>query len=221
MSELPARYRAVIFDLDGTLLDTLDDIGDAANRVLATHGFPEHPISAYRDFVGDGVRALVTRMLPPANRDEATIAAVLTDYREDYGGAWHVKTKPYADVPEMLDGITSRGIKTAILSNKPDEFTTLAVAEFLPDRLFDVVRGQVDGVPRKPDPAGARIIARSLDTPPSAVLFLGDSGVDMETANAAEMLAVGALWGFRTREELEKAGAHTVLANPMDLIDLL
>jgi phosphoglycolate phosphatase len=219
MTRMP--YQAVIFDLDGTLLDTLEDIGDAVNRVLSARGFPVHPIDAYRFFVGNGVAMLITRALPEDKRDAETIRSCLDAYRADYDQHWNVKTRPYDGVGAMLDALTARGLKLAILSNKPHDSTQECVREFLSKWSFDVVFGQRDGVPLKPDPAGALAIAHTLGVPPAACLYLGDTAVDITTAIAAGMTPVGALWGFRPMEELQESGAQVLIEQPLDILGLL
>jgi phosphoglycolate phosphatase len=214
-------YNAVLFDLDGTLLDTLEDLGNSMNRVLITQGFPTHPLDAYRYFVGDGITMLVTRTLPEEQRHEAVIQRCMALFREDYGQNWKVKTRPYDGVPEMLDALEARGLKLTILSNKPHEFTKQCVAELLPSWHFDIVLGQRDAVPRKPDPAGAIEIAEVLNIVPSEFLYLGDTANDMQTAVAARMFPVGVLWGFRTRQELLENGAQVLLDQPLDILTIL
>jgi phosphoglycolate phosphatase len=214
-------YHAVLFDLDGTLLDTLDDIGNAMNRVLAQNGFPAHPIDAYRHFVGDGAHMLILRALPETERDESTVRLCLEGFLEDYAQNWKVMTKPYEGIPEMLEALASSGLKTAILTNKPHTFSEQCVAEFLSCWRFDIVIGQRDNFPRKPDPAGAMEIAGFLDIPAENFLFLGDSAVDMQTAVAASMFPVGALWGFRSADELKQNGAKALIDHPLKLLNLL
>jgi phosphoglycolate phosphatase len=211
-------YQAVIFDLDGTLLDTLEDIGDAVNRVLSSQGFPVHPIDAYRFFVGDGVVKLIARALPEDKRDAETIRSCLDAYRADYSRHWNVKTRLYDGVSAMLDALTARGLKLAILSNKPHEFTQECVREFLSTWSFDTVIGQRDGGPLKPDPAGALAIARTLGIIPAACLYLGDTAVDIKTAIAAGMTPVGVLWGFRPMEELRESGATILIQQPLEIL---
>jgi phosphoglycolate phosphatase len=215
------QFRAVVFDLDGTLLDTLDDIANAANRVLAAQGFPTHPNSRYRTFVGDGVVKLISRALPETHREEPTVQAGVSAFAQEYERTWKVDTKPYAGVPETLDALVSRGLKLAVLSNKPDHFTQQCVHELLAKWTFDVVFGASDQFPRKPDPASAIEIARRLEAAPAECLYVGDSGVDMQTATAARMYPVGALWGFRDQEELRNGGAQMLIAKPTELLDLL
>jgi len=213
-------YKAVIFDLDGTLLDTLEDLGNAGNRVLTARGFPTHKIDAYRYFIGDGATTLITRALPEEKRSDEIISTCLEEYRQDYSRNWNVNTKPYDGVAEMLDTLVTHGFKLAILSNKPHEFTKLCVSGLLSNWTFDAVFGQREAIPRKPDPAGALKIAKELKIPPSDFLYLGDTAIDMKTAIAANMFPVGALWGFRSAEELQKSGAQVLLKRPMDIMNI-
>ena len=219
MTRMP--YQTVIFDLDGTLLDTLEDIGDAVNRVLAARRLPVHPIDAYRFFLGDGMAMLITRALPEEKRDAQTVRSCLEAYRADYDRHWNVKTRPYDGVGALLDALTARGLKLAILSNKPHEFTERCVREFLSNWSFDVVIGGKDGVPLKPDPAGALATAHSLGIPPAACLYLGDTPVDIKTAIAAGMTPVGVLWGFRPAQELRESGAQILIEQPIEILGLL
>ena len=214
-------YKAVIFDLDGTLLNTLEDIGDSVNRVLEQRGLPGHELDAYRYFVGDGVGMLITRALPEAMRTEEVIRGCIEAFWAEYDQSWKINTRPYEGVPEMLDAIEARGLKMAILSNKPHEFTTRCVSELLPGRAFDPVLGQREGIPRKPDPAGALEVAGCLDVSPQDFLYLGDTSVDMRTAVAAGMYPVGALWGFRPAAELREGGARALIERPQDILNLL
>jgi phosphoglycolate phosphatase len=211
----------VLFDLDGTLLDTLDDLADSTNAALAQLGFPPHPLDAYRYFVGDGVTNLILRTLPEAHRDEATVARTVDLMRRIYGEHWADKTMPYPGVPELLDALAERGVKMAVLSNKPDDSTKLCVAKLLPNWRFDAVIGASKAVPPKPDLAGVRQIVAKLGVPVEQFLYLGDTNTDMQTANAAGMFAVGALWGFRPAEELREAGARVLIERPGDLLGLL
>lgn len=213
-----SSFRAALFDLDGTLLDTLDDIADSMNRVLAARGFPTHGLDEYRYFVGDGARTLVTRTLPAKKRAPALVDACLAEYRVDYGAHWKDKTRVYDGIPALLDGLVARGVKLAVLSNKPHDATVRCVEAFLPRWRFDVVRGQQDGIPHKPSPAGAQAVARKLRIPPGRFLYLGDTATDMQTARAAGMFAVGALWGFRPAQELADHGARVLIARPEDAL---
>jgi len=214
-------FKAVIFDLDGTLLDSLADIANAANSVLEKHRFSTHAIDDYRYFVGDGVKVLMTRILPEAKRNDETIQPCVKAFREAYDRTWNVQTKPYKGVPEMLDRLIARRIKLAILSNKPDDFAQKCVAEFLPRWKFNSVLGHKIGIPAKPDTTGALQIAARLDVQPGQILYLGDTAVDMKTATATGMFPVGALWGFRALEELAGSGAQAVIERPGEILNLL
>lgn len=215
------RFSSVIFDLDGTLLDTLEDLGDAVNRVLAARGFPTHPIASYRYFVGDGSAVLVERALPASARSSEIYREVLGAFLADYDQSWKVKTRMYDGVSEMLDGLTDARISMSVLSNKPHPFTVECVRELLSKWRFTSVLGLRPEVPRKPDPAGAFETAHLLGMSPERILYLGDSGTDMKTAVAAGMFPVGALWGFRTREELLANGAAAVIQHPKELLAFL
>ena len=220
MSGTKHRFDAVIFDLDGTLLDTLEDIADAANHVLATHGLDAHPLDDYRYFVGDGIRMLVTRILPEAQRTEEAVDRLEQDYREHYAHNWKVKTRPFDGVPEMLTALAEREVQMAVLSNKPEDSVQLCVTEYFPSQAFAAVFGDHPDRTRKPDPGAALGIAKRFGVPPARVAFLGDTSVDMQTARAAGMFAVGVPWGFRPREELERAGAHAIIETPLELLAL-
>ena len=213
--------RGVVFDLDGTLLDTLEDIADSANMALAACGHPGHPVDAYKYFVGDGAPTLVHRILPEAHRtpDEETLC--LRRYREFYGQRWNLKTAPYPGIPEMLEVLTRRGLYLAVFSNKPHDATEECVSGFLGATRFNVVLGQTSEFPKKPDPSGARAIAGRFGIRPEECLYVGDTATDMETAVRAGMYPVGALWGFRTADELTQHGARQLVAHPSELIGLL
>jgi phosphoglycolate phosphatase len=215
------RYSAVLFDLDGTLLDTLEDLADAVNRVMAARGFPQHPTAAFRYFVGDGSTKLIERVLPKERRSPATIGECLAQFKREYELNWNVKTRPYPGIAEMLDGLVERKVRLSVLSNKIDAFTRKCVEELLPRWKFEVILGQRDGISVKPDPGGALEVAKLMNLPPSQFLYLGDTSMDMQTALGAGMYPVGALWGFREREELETGGAESIIARPQELLALL
>ncbi|MBI2504657.1 MAG: HAD family hydrolase [Candidatus Latescibacteria bacterium] len=214
-------FKAVIFDLDGTLLDSLEDLADSMNQVLESLGFAPHPVPAYKYFVGEGMEVLARRVLPEAVRDEDTLARTVAAMRQVYGQRWDHKTRPYAGVPELLEALRARGLRRAVLSNKPDDFTRLTVERLLAPHAFDLVQGVGPGTPPKPDPTGALAVAARLGVEPAACLYLGDTATDMQTACRAGMYAVGALWGFRTREELEENGARAVVERPAEVLALL
>lgn len=216
--------KAVIFDLDGTLLDTIEDITEASNRAFGAHGLTPFSIEHMKTLVGDGAEELVRKAFAARgvpSLSDADVAAILRDYRREYETCWRKHSHPYAGIPELLDELARRGAKTAVLSNKAQMFTVAMVAELFAGHRFDLVRGALPGVLLKPDPAPALAIAAALDVAPEACAFVGDTSVDMTTARAANMFAVGAIWGFRTAEELRSSGAAVLIAAPEDLLGLL
>ena len=214
-------YKALIFDLDGTLLDTLEDIAAAANRVLETMNMPTHPVKDYRLFVGNGMESLLTKILPEQQRTPPTITKAVSRFQEDYSKNWYVKTSMYDGIAEMLNTVEAEGYPSSILSNKPEEFTRPCVEQLLPNWRFSHIFGQRQDVPKKPDPQAALEIARKLNLEPSDILFVGDSSVDMKTATNAGMDAVGVLWGFRSAEELRESGARYLIGHPRELLAIL
>lgn len=215
------KFKAVLFDLDGTLLNTIDDLANSMNAVLERSGHPTHGIEAYKYFVGDGMRNLVKRALPEDRRDDGTIDRSLAEMKQEYSRRWDDRTQPYEGIPELLDALSENNLKLAVLSNKADEFTKLIIAKLLPRWHFEAVMGETAGVPKKPDPAGAIRISRQLGIKPEEFLYLGDTDVDMKTAASTGMYAVGVLWGFRKADELVKGGARILIPRPCALLDLL
>ncbi len=211
-------YEAVIFDLDGTLTNTLKDIADSMERVLKRHGLPGHNMQEYRYMVGNGARTLARRAVGEHSDMED---AVYADYMEEYGAHKLDSTAPYPGVPEMLQALADLGVKLCVLSNKPHRDSVAVVKHFFPRIPFAAVQGQITGIPVKPDPTGAKQIAAKLGITASDFLYLGDSYVDIECALKAGMTPVGALWGFRDREELQTAGARYLIARPMELLPLV
>jgi phosphoglycolate phosphatase len=214
------QFKAVIFDLDGTLLNTLEDIADSANFVLRQFGFPEHDLKTYQYFLGEGMEKLIRKALPKDKTDEKLIAKCVSLMRKEYQRRWADKTYIYPEVPRILDFLTQHQIRMAILSNKPDDFTRRMVAKFLSLWKFDLIQGEKASRPQKPDPAAALLIAQKLGISPLEFLFIGDSEVDMKTAVAAEMFPVGVLWGFRTEGELIASGAKALIKNGDDFFTL-
>jgi phosphoglycolate phosphatase len=213
------QYNAVLFDLDGTLLDTLADIADAVNRALAGLGFPQHPREAYKRFVGEGIAVLARRVLPAGNQNDEDVRACLTAINREYGRGLLVKTRPYDGVIDLLHALAKRKIPLAIVSNKPHDLALRSVALFK-GVSFGAIYGERKGVPAKPDPAAAFEAASVLGVPPAECLYVGDSGIDMKTATRAGMFAVGALWGFRDRKELTDCGAKALIEHPLGLLKL-
>lgn len=216
------NYGAVVFDLDGTLIDSLEDLADAVNQALAINGFPPRATRCFKYFIGKGPRVMVSRALPEDGRnDDAVVEKCLEDFNGIYSRAFNVKTTLYDGIPDLLDEISDRGLKKAILTNKPHVFTEKYVEDLLADWSFEVVIGQRDEIPRKPDPSGALRISRELGIESSRMVYVGDSGVDMRTAVGAGMLPVGVLWGFRTGDELRENGAEHLIETPMELLSII
>ncbi len=211
--------QAILFDLDGTLIDSLEDLADAVNAMLVEHGFPTQPLALFPQYIGDGVGKLVERALPEGSRSAAEVDACVADYQRHYESTWDKKTRPYPGMLETLNALRARGIKTAVLSNKPDHFTQKCCERFFPAGCFDKVLGARDHVPRKPHPAGALEIAGcSWASLPAPCAYIGDSGLDMDMARNAGMLPVGALWGFRGEQELRAHGAMKLVARAEHLL---
>lgn len=212
-------YTTVLFDLDGTLLNTIDDLADSANRVCAAHGWPQYPVARYRYFVGNGIPKLVERFSPETARDPATLAATLREFDAQYGAHMFDKTAPYPGMPELLARLRDRGVQMAVYSNKADAFAGEVVARYFDPGLFRVIRGARPGVPTKPAPEGTRALLAALGADPASgkVLYVGDSNVDVATAHNAGLPCCGVLWGFRTRQELEEAGAEYLAADAEEL----
>ena len=213
------KFRAALFDLDGTLANTLADLANATNAALATLGCPTHPVDSYRFKVGDGAPQLCSRALP-ADRQNL-LEEVLRLMRQRYSEHCFEQTKLYPGIPELVAALAERHYKLAVLSNKPDDFTRRMIAHYFKPSPFAVVRGQLPNVPLKPDPTAALQIAQELGVAPAQWLYLGDTNTDMRTAHAAGMIAVGVLWGFREREELIESGAQHLVAKPEEVLTLL
>lgn len=213
------NYDAVIFDLDGTLIDSLRDLAESTNDALRRLSLPTHDVASYRQRVGNGQRLLVSRALGPEHQD---LLETARQYQQAYYAAHYADyTRPYPGVIETLAELRRHGLKMAVLSNKPDDFTRRLVTEILGDTWFDVVRGHREPTPLKPDPTGAWEMARELGVGADRIAYLGDSGVDMQTARRAGFMATGVLWGFRDRDELAAEGAQAFLERMEDLPGLL
>ena len=211
--------RAVLFDLDGTLADSLADLANATNWALAQLGCPTHPAESYRYFVGDGARELCVRALPADKQN--LVDETLRLMRERYDAHCFDATKLYPGIAELIFTLAERRYRLAVLSNKPDVFTKRMIGHYFNPSPFAVVRGQLPNVPLKPDPTAALQIAQELGVPPAQWLYLGDTNTDMRTACAAGMHPVGVLWGFRDREELAESGAEHIVAKPEEVLALL
>lgn len=210
--------KAALFDLDGTLLNTLKDLANATNRALASAGYPVHPVEAYRRFVGNGLRTLVIRALPAGEDTSPALDELIKRTGENYARGWAETTRPYPHIPELLDELHGKGIPMAVVTNKPHDWTLLMLERYFPGKPFAFVQGATADLPHKPDPTGALKAACNLKVMPEEAAFLGDSNVDMHTARNAHMLALGAAWGFRGAEELKAAGADHILNDPLDML---
>lgn len=223
------NYKAVIFDLDGTLLDSLPDIAITMNRVLKRLGYPLYTPEDYKYLVGEGIKEMVKRALPMEHMHEfidetgndQKLDALVDEYRGIYALQWRENSRPYSGVPEMLDELVKRGIKFGVLSNKLDQFTREMVTVLLPRWNFSVVFGTRPGVPLKPHPQAALEMAHIMGISHDETIFVGDSGIDMQTAVNAQMLPIGVLWGLREKQELILKGAQHLIHHPMELTTFL
>lgn len=209
--------KAYIFDLDGTLLNTLKSLSDSFNRALVQLGYPTHPMEAYRYFIGDGLRKCVERILPEASRSEDNILQMMQVQQADYTESWQVDAGPYDGIVSMLEELTAGGFPLAVLSNKNHPFTVRCIDHFFPEIRFDRVQGFSEVVPHKPDPTGALLIAKDLGLAPAEIAFVGDTHTDMNTATASDMTGIGVLWGFRDYQELNESGAKHIIEYPSEL----
>jgi len=211
---------AVFFDLDGTLLDSVQDLAEATNAALRAFHLPEHPVHAYKYFVGDGFEMLVQRAAPE-HTDPILQQRVMQQAKEIYRQNWAHTSKPYEGILAMLKELQSRKIPLAVLSNKPHEFTLLTMQHFFPSIRFTRIQGSPPGLRAKPDPALALAMLKELGLAAQRVLFMGDTSVDMMTAVNAGMIPVGVLWGFRMEEELRRHGARLILHNAAELFEYM
>ncbi len=215
------KTELVIFDLDGTLLDTIGDLAAASNHMLRLRGLAEHTLDDYRRFVGNGILRLVERALPEALRTPAAVQAARADFLALYIDHIDLETRPYAGIPALLEELARRGIRLAVASNKFQAGTEKLVRRFFPAIPFVAVLGQRPDVPLKPDPAVVREILTQCGVPAEKTLYVGDSGIDIETARAAGVRSVGVTWGFRSRTELEAAGADRLADRAEAILEAL
>lgn len=213
-------FKLAIFDLDGTLLNTIDDLADACNYALRLGGFREHPVEAYRLFVGNGVYNLIRRALPEGQRDEETAAAVKAAFDRYYRDHSQDKTRPYGGVVEMLAALRAEGVDVAVLSNKPDGFVKTLVEQYFPGAV-DYAAGQREDVPIKPDPQAVFAILERLGRSAEEAVYIGDSDVDVKTGNNAGLYTVGVGWGFRTKDELQNAGKCLIVDKVEQLQEII
>ena len=214
------NYKAAVFDLDGTLVNSLDDLADSANATLRAYGFPMHEVEAYRYFVGDGTRKLMERILPQEYAANTTfVEQFMSKYKDRYARNLLQKTKPYDGIMEMLEELRRRGIPMAVCTNKHQSAAEMIVKTLFPHGIFQEVIGDQKGLPRKPDPQKVLHIMRNFGVTGEQTAYFGDTDVDMDTARNAVAFAVGVLWGFRPEEELVAHGADLLLTHPMELFE--
>ncbi|WP_298883818.1 HAD family hydrolase [uncultured Polaribacter sp.] len=214
------KYKGVIFDLDGTLVNSLHDIADSMNIVLKRYNYPTHSYKEYKNFIGSGIRSLVEKSLPIKHNNAKQINHCFNLMIDVYRDNCTSKTKPYDGILKLLDHLISRNIRISVLSNKSDEFTKKITHTLFPN-YFDPVIGLSIETLKKPNPFVALEISKNLGIKNEEIIYIGDTGIDMQTANNANMYAVGVLWGFRSEEELIANGAKYLLNNPLDLIKIL
>lgn len=212
--------KTVLFDLDGTLLNTLDDLADAGNWVCAQHGWPVYPVEAYKHMVGNGIPKLVERFSPPEARTPERLAETLAEFTARYDAHKEDKTAPYPGIPELLDALDAAGVQAAVFSNKAHPLCGKILEHYFGPR-FAAVRGSMPGVPTKPDPAGLYALMDELGADPACTLFVGDSDVDILTGHNAHLPALGVLWGFRDAAELTGAGADALAHTPADILQYI
>ncbi|SDY65445.1 phosphoglycolate phosphatase [Proteiniborus ethanoligenes] len=214
------RYKGVIFDLDGTLLDTIEDLSDSMNIVLTKYKHPNFTKEEYMLKVGNGFRGLVLNSFPEET-DEKIIDKAVEQFAEIYDSNYLNKTKPYDEIDYVLDGLNRMGIKLGVNSNKKDHYTMNLVSKFFARIPFIRVYGERAGIEKKPDPTSALEIAQAMELKPEEILYIGDSKTDILTAQNADMDSVGVLWGFRSEEELREYGASYIVSSPKEILDIV
>lgn len=211
----------VIFDLDGTLLNTLSDLACSTNYALEKNGFPQHSIESYNYFVGNGINKLFEQALPDGKKTEENILKIRKTFLPYYDTHNTNYTKPYKGIPKLLNTLQTEGIKIAVASNKYQQATEKLISYYFPDITFIAIFGQREGIPAKPDPTVVHEIVRMADIPATDTLFVGDSGVDMQTASDSGITSIGVTWGFRPRSELETSGAVHIVDTTSQIVRII
>ena len=215
------KFKAAIFDLDGTLLDTLADIANCMNEILQNAGYPTHPTEDYKYFIGEGLEALVRKTLPEDKRTDENIQKYFVEIKKIYHDRWDETSIPYDGIKELLTEMEKLNLPIAVLSNKAHEFTNIMIQTLLKEFNFSIIQGALEDKPKKPDPTLAIEMAEKMNIKPEEVIYIGDTSIDMQTAKNAGFYSVGVLWGFRKKEELVEHGAQELVEHPMDILALL
>ncbi len=213
-------YKGVIFDLDGTLLNTLYDLSDSVNSVLASYGYPQHEYESYKQKIGKGMRNLIKVSLPESARNEENISEAVNKFMEAYAKNYMNKTVPYDNITETVQILQENGIKIGVNTNKKSEYAVNLMHKFFPDISFSGIFGEIQGIPKKPDPAGALKIAEIMELSPKEIIYIGDSGIDIQTGKNAGMGTAGVLWGFRGKEEFIANNADYIIENPKQILNI-
>lgn len=214
------KIKAVLFDLDGTINNTVNDIAASGNYALAKHGFPTHPADSFKLFAGSGTYIMLQRAMPNEHKNDGSVELIIDDYLAHYSVHSMDTTAPYDGIRELIDEVKARGYKMAVVTNKPDAVAKQLLEDMFPGK-FDIVVGQMDGMPVKPDPAMPLMAMKELGVAADECVFVGDSGVDIETGKNSGAYPIGVLWGFRGREELLDSGAKELIEKPSELLDIL
>ncbi len=212
--------KAVLFDLDGTLVNSLDDLATSANSALETKGYPTHETEKYKYFVGHGMKNLMERVLPENHRSEAEILELLGIFLAHYSEHFADKTRPYDGIIPLLGALRQKNIKLGVVTNKADHMAQIIIKSLL-GGYFDYILGKRDEFPAKPDPAATLYAMKQLDVLPNECIFIGDSGMDAKNGVNCGAVPVGALWGFREKAELLENGAQYTVNAPLELLDII
>ncbi len=212
--------KAVIFDLDGTLLNTIDDLANSVNFMLKQFQFPTFSVDEYKYKVGNGMRKLIERSLPKTHKTDNQIDMSLSVFMEYYNQHKNDNTAPYKGIIDLLNELKNKGIKLAVVTNKAHISAKPLIENTFPN-IFDEIAGQKEGIPTKPNPQSVLNVLEKLNVTPDECLFIGDSGVDMQTAKNAQITAVGVLWGFREKSELIQNGADEIISSPLELLKFI